>query len=210
MAIISVNTTDTVNTFRTKVNQLATQIGDIAGITVSDGSSLANTIVDAVNIAANSSSTFVIGDDASTQATISTGQTLKFSSGSGITATVSPTDDSVTIAITLGSIDNSGTDTNRFLVSDGGTIKYRTGSQLRSDIDALNSVSFNNRKYTGDGSATTGFTVTSGQSTDSVIVTENGVVQQPTDDYAISSTTLTFTSAPASGVVINIRELISS
>ena len=81
MAIISVNTTDTVNTFRTKVNQLATQIGDIAGITVSDGSSLANTIVDAVNIAANSSSTFVIGDDASTQATISTGQTLKFSSG---------------------------------------------------------------------------------------------------------------------------------
>ncbi len=117
MAIISVNTTDTVNTFRTKVNQLATQIGDIAGITVSDGSSLANTIVDAVNIAANSSSTFVIGDDASTQATISTGQTLKFSSGSGITATVSPTDDSVTIAITLGSIDNSGTDTNRFLVS---------------------------------------------------------------------------------------------
>ena len=209
MAIISVNTTDTVNTFRTKVNQLATQIGDIAGITVSDGSSLANTIVDAVNIAANSSSTFVVGDDASTQATISTGQTLKFSSGSGITATVSPTDDSVTIAITLGSIDNSGTDTNRFLVSDGGTIKYRTGSQLRSEIDALNSVSFNNRKYTGDGS-TTGFTVTSGQSTDSVIVTENGVVQQPTDDYAISSTTLTFTSAPASGVVINIRELISS
>ena len=207
MAIISVNTTDTVNTFRTKVNQLATQIGDIAGITVSDGSSLANTIVDAVNIAANSSSTFVIGDDASTQATISTGQTLKFSSGSGITATVSPTDDSVTIAITLGSIDNSGTDTNRFLVSDGGTIKYRTGSQLRSDIGAV--TGFNNRKYTGDGS-TTGFTVTSGQSTDSVIVTENGVVQQPTDDYAISSTTLTFTSAPASGVVINIRELISS
>ena len=44
MAIISVNTTDTVNTFRTKVNQLATQIGDIAGITVSDGSSLANTL----------------------------------------------------------------------------------------------------------------------------------------------------------------------
>ena len=209
MAITEVQTTDTVNTFRTKVNQIATQMGDIAGITVSDGSNIATTLVDAVNIAANSSSTFVIGDDASTQATISTGQTLKFSSGSGITATVSPTDDSVTIAITLGSIDNSGTDTDRFLVSDGGTIKYRTGAQVASDIGATTSVTFNNRKYTGDGS-TTGFTVTSGQSTASVIVTENGVVQQPTDDYAISSTTLTFTTAPASGVVINIRELIVS
>ena len=70
-------------------------------------------------------------------------------------------------------------------------------------------MSFNNRKYTGDGS-TTGFTVTSGQSTASVIVTENGVVQQPTDDYAISSTTLTFTTAPANGVVVNIREIITS
>ena len=209
MAIRSVATTDTVNTFRTQFNSLATEVGDIAGITVSDGSSIASNLVDAVNIAANSSSTFVIGDDASTQATISTGQTLKFSSGSGITATVSPSDDSVSIAIALGSIDNAGSDTDRFLVSDGGTIKYRTGAQVASDIGATTSVTFNNRKYTGDGS-TTGFTVTSGQSTASVIVTENGVVQQPTDDYAVSSTTLTFTTAPASGVVINIREIISS
>ena len=93
-----------------------------------------------------------------------------------------------------------------FLVSDGGTIKFRTGAQVVSDIGAVSIVTFNNRKYTGDGS-TTGFTVTSGQSTASVIVTENGVVQQPTDDYAVSSTTLTFTTAPASGVVINIREV---
>ena len=168
------------------------------GSMVIPGEVTLNTKYEYVKLASHSTSTV-----ANMQGLTVTGST------SGITATVSPTDDSVTIAITLGSIDNSGTDTNRFLVSDGGTIKYRTGSQLRSDIDALNSVSFNNRKYTGDGS-TTGFTVTSGQSTDSVIVTENGVVQQPTDDYAISSTTLTFTSAPASGVVINIRELISS
>ena len=71
-------------------------------------------------------------------------------------------------------------------------------------------MSFNNRKYTGDGSTNQHFTVTSGQSTNpTVIVTENGVVQQPTDDYAISSTTLTFTLHFASGVVINIRELIN-
>jgi len=209
MAIRSVATTDTVETFRTTFNSLGTDVGDVSGITVSDGSSIASNLVDAVNIAANSSSTFVIGDDASTQATISTGQTLKFSSGSGITATVSPSDDSVSIAITLGSIDQAGSDTDKFLVSDGGTIKFRTGAQVASDIGAATNLSFNNRKYTGDGS-TTGFTVTSGQSTASVIVTENGVVQQPTDDYAVSSTTLTFTTAPASGVVVNIRELITS
>jgi hypothetical protein len=40
-----------------------------------------------------------------------------------------------------------------------------------------------------------------------VIVTENGVLQKPTADYSISGTTLTFTTAPQSGVSIVIREL---
>ena len=60
--------------------------------------------------------------------------------------------------------------------------------------------------FTGDGS-TTAFTVTSGATVDDVIVTENGVVQAPTTDYGISGTTLTFTTAPGSGVAIVIREL---
>ena len=63
-----------------------------------------------------------------------------------------------------------------------------------------------NRSYTGDGS-TTGFTVTSGTTVNDVLVTENGVLQVPTTDYTISSTTLTFVVAPASGVAIQIREL---
>mgnify|MGYP003112297010 CR=1 FL=1 len=209
MADRSVATTDTVETFRTTFNSLATDVGDISALSVSDGSSMATDLVEAVNIASNSSSTFVIGDDSSTEATITTGQTLRIKSGSGISATVSPTDDSISIALSLGSIDAAGSDTDKFLVSDGGTIKFRTGAQVASDIGAVSAVTFNNRKYTGDGS-TTGFTVTSGQSTASVIVTENGVVQQPTDDYAVSSTTLTFTTAPASGVVINIREVSTS
>jgi hypothetical protein len=40
-----------------------------------------------------------------------------------------------------------------------------------------------------------------------VLVTENGVLQTPTTDYTISSTTLTFVVAPANGVAIQIREL---
>jgi len=62
------------------------------------------------------------------------------------------------------------------------------------------------RTYTGDGS-TTGFTVTSGTTVNDVLVTENGVLQVPTTDYTIASTTLTFVVAPASGVAIQIREL---
>jgi hypothetical protein len=67
-------------------------------------------------------------------------------------------------------------------------------------------LSYTTRTATGDGS-TVGFTVTSGATVDSVLVTENGVLQVPTTDYTISGTTLTFGTAPASGVAIQIREL---
>jgi hypothetical protein len=65
---------------------------------------------------------------------------------------------------------------------------------------------FVTRSYSGTGSQTN-YTVTSGVTVSSVLVTENGLVQTPTTDYTISSTTLTFTTAPGSGVVIQIREL---
>jgi hypothetical protein len=67
-------------------------------------------------------------------------------------------------------------------------------------------LSYTTRTATGDGS-TVGFTVTNGVTVDSVLVTENGVLQVPTTDYTISGTTLTFGTAPASGVAIQIREL---
>ena len=67
-------------------------------------------------------------------------------------------------------------------------------------------LSYTTRTATGDGS-TAAFTVTSGVTVDDVLVTENGVLQAPTSDYTISGTTLTFGTAPASGVAIIIREL---
>jgi len=67
-------------------------------------------------------------------------------------------------------------------------------------------LTYTTRTATGDAS-TTGFTVTSGVTVDDVLVTENGVLQQPTTDYTVSGTTLTFGTAPASGVKIVIREL---
>jgi len=76
----------------------------------------------------------------------------------------------------------------------------------KSNLSPTISLSYNTRTGTGDGS-TVAFTVTSGMTDDSVIVTENGVIQAPTSDFSISGTTLTFTTAPASGVAIKIQEL---
>jgi len=72
--------------------------------------------------------------------------------------------------------------------------------------NAKTSFTYSSDYSTGDGS-TTGFTIDAGHNLNSVIVTENGVVQKPTTDYTISSTTLTFTTAPASGVQIGFRYL---
>ena len=89
-------------------------------------------------------------------------------------------------------------------INDGGTIKAIGGS---SSGDSTSPLGGDIRTATGDGSTTT-FTVTNGATVDSVIVTENGVVQKPTTDYTISGTTLTFQGgAPANGVAIQIREL---
>lgn len=49
-------------------------------------------------------------------------------------------------SLTLATIANATTDTDKFLVSDSGVVKYRTGAEVRSDIGA----------GTGDGNVTTG------------------------------------------------------
>ena len=67
-------------------------------------------------------------------------------------------------------------------------------------------LSYTTRTATGDGT-TTDYTVTSGVTVNDVLVFENGVCQQPTTDYTVSGTTLTFGTAPANGVKIVIREL---
>ena len=76
-------------------------------------------------------------------------------------------------------------------------VRYINGKDRPTEINV--------RSYTGDGS-TTGFTVTQGMTVDKVMVTENGVLQKPTDDYTISGTTLTMDTAPALSVQLIIRE----
>ena len=62
-----------------------------------------------------------------------------------------------------------------------------------------------NANLTGDGS-TTGFTIgTSGRTANDILVTVNGVVFHPSDDYTLSGTTLTFSTPPSAGAEIRVR-----
>jgi len=64
-----------------------------------------------------------------------------------------------------------------------------------------------NANLTGDGS-TTAFTLgTSGRTQNDILVTVNGVVFHPGDDYTSSGTTLTFSTAPISDAEIRVRYL---
>ena len=70
----------------------------------------------------------------------------------------------------------------------------------------LGQPAFVTRTYTGTGSQTN-FTVTPNVVSTGILVTENGILQTPETDYTVSGNVLTFTTAPASNVAIQIREL---
>ena len=64
-----------------------------------------------------------------------------------------------------------------------------------------------NANLTGDGS-TTGFTIgTSSRTQNDILVTVNGVVFHPSDDYTLSGTTLTFSTPPSDSAEIRVRYL---
>ena len=82
-------------------------------------------------------------------------------------------------------------------------------SQLANDAVTLSKLNLTYDTKTtasGDGSDTT-FTINSGRAVDDVLVFVNGICLVPTDDYTISGTTLTFSTAPTNGAEISIRYL---
>ncbi len=81
---------------------------------------------------------------------------------------------------------------------------YNGGSWV--SVSANNTITTNN--FSGDNS-TVAFTLGASTTTNAVIVTLNGTVQEATNAYSVSGTTLTFTAAPASGDVIQVRSFHS-
>jgi len=63
--------------------------------------------------------------------------------------------------------------------------------------------------FNGDGT-TVNFTINSGYTTVSCLVSINGILQVPVTAYAVSGTTLTFTEAPAVGDLIEVREIVTT
>src|SRR5210317_1911187 len=97
-------------------------------------------------------------------------------------------------------------DVNITGIADGYVLVW-SSAQGRFNAGANSGSSFTTDKSnTGDGS-TTAFTVVSGRTVDDVLVFVNGICLVPTDDYTISSTTLTFTTAPASSAELVFRYL---
>jgi len=95
-------------------------------------------------------------------------------------------------------------DGDQILVFDASASALR--KMTKANFSPTVTLTYVTRTATGDGSTTT-VTVTSGTAVDNVIVYVNGLVQQPTTDYTISGTTLTFGTAPAASDRIVIREL---
>ena len=67
---------------------------------------------------------------------------------------------------------------------------------------------FTTDKFTGDGTANKTFTLTKEPfSEDTILVTIDGVVQEPTDDFTVSGTTLTLVGTAANGSEVNVTHM---
>ena len=93
-------------------------------------------------------------------------------------------------------------------------LAYQCSSHVRmgheADVQGGKSTNLNietDKSNTGNGSNTTITLNTNDRNVDDVLVFVNGICLVPTDDYTISGTTLTFTTAPASSAEIVVRYL---
>ena len=81
---------------------------------------------------------------------------------------------SITGSATISSIANASSDTDKFLVSDSGEVKYRTGAQLRSDIGAGTGSGTVTSVATGDGLSGGTITTSGTLTVDSTVVRTSG------------------------------------
>jgi len=112
-----------------------------------------------------------------------------------------------------------GTTAQRPTVGAGGMIRYNSTTDQYEAYDvseaqfkALGVPAFTtiaSQTFNGDGT-TTVFTLSSDQTTQSCIVSINGVVQLPTSAYAVSGNAMTFTEAPESGDTIEVRQITTT
>ena len=109
--------------------------------------------------------------------------------------------------LTLDNLLIGGTELAEVAADDDVLLVYDTSATAIKKIQKSNlspTLTYTSGTATGDGS-TTGFTINSGRAVNDVLVLVNGVTLIPTTDYSISSTTLTFATAPAASAEIQFR-----
>ena len=120
-------------------------------------------------------------------------------------------DDSATSLkkITLDNLITGQTELATVAADDDVLLIYDTSTTTIKKIQKSNiatTLTYSAGSATGDGS-TVAFTINSGRAVADVFAIVNGVVLVPTTDYTISSTTLTFATAPAASAEIQFRYL---
>lgn len=146
----------------------------------------------------------------SVNTTLITGQTALTTGVQGAD-TLLVYDDSTTSLkkITLDDLITGQTELSEAAAVDDYLLIYDTSASEIKKIQRSNvgaTLNYSKGTFTGDGS-TVAITINSGRAVDNVLVFVNGICLTPTDDYTISGTTLTFTTAPTSGAEITVRYL---
>lgn len=108
---------------------------------------------------------------------------------------------------TLNNVTNAATDTDKFLVSDSGVVKYRTGAQLMADIMDRMQTDYDFNISGIKDSSNKVYTLASSFISGSTRVYINGIRLTPgaSYDYVETGTNqVTFTNAPDSGDLITV------
>ena len=130
----------------------------------------------------------------------------------GVTGSVvAPTDNSVTSGKLNTDVITGQTELSAQAADDDVLLVYDTSATSIKKIQKSNiatTLSYSvNSNLTGDGS-TTAFTIgTSDRTANDILVSVDGILFHPSDDYTLSGTTLTFTQAPVASAEIRVRYL---
>jgi len=95
------------------------------------------------------------------------------------------------------------------VISNGAVVHVKKLAQVffdQTETLTLGAGSYTTSVFTGTG-ATYSFSIGSGYTADTILVTENGVLQVPITDYVISGSNLVFVNPPANGVTVQVRKL---
>ena len=157
--------------------------------------------------------TFGVGGGSSIGDLTVTGTTIAPNT-SGDDLTLDPDGDGfVKIDTTTALVLPTGTNAQRPSTPQDGMLRFNQDTDKVEVYDGTDWVSvgssagaISTQSFSGD-DTTTAFTLNSSADSATVMVTLNGVVQEPTQAYSVSGTTLTFTDAPATGDRIEVRKL---